>query len=194
MHRLFMMLARAMAVLGGVVLTALIILTCLSIIGRMLNTAFHGALLKSLLPGFSQWALEAGVGPINGDFELVEAGIAFAIFAFLPLCQITGGHATVDIFTSNLSPRAERLLRTVIEIVFAIALVVIALQLYHGMASKMRSGQTTLLLQFPEWWAYAASLSGAVIAALVAVYVAGVRIVEFIGNRMILADEGESGH
>ncbi|MEZ5810618.1 MAG: TRAP transporter small permease [Rhizobiaceae bacterium] len=194
MHRLFMMLARAMAMSGGLVLSALIVLTCLSIVGRMLNTAFHGALLQALTPGFAHWALQAGVGPINGDFELVEAGIAFAIFAFLPLCQITGGHATVDIFTSRLSPRADRLLRMVIEVAFAIALVVIALQLYHGMASKMRSGQTTLLLQFPEWWAYAASLSGAVIAAVVAVYVAGVRAVEFFTNRMILADVGESGH
>jgi hypothetical protein len=43
-------------------------------------------------------------GPVKGDFEVVEAGIAFSIFAFLPICQLHGGHATVDIFT-NLMPK-----------------------------------------------------------------------------------------
>jgi len=57
-----------MAILGGLVLSALILVICVSIVGRTI-----------------------GIGPINGDYELVEAGIAFSIFAFLPLTQITAG-------------------------------------------------------------------------------------------------------
>ena len=45
-----------MAILGGLVLSALILLICVSIVGRTI-----------------------GIGPINGDYELVEAGIAFSI-------------------------------------------------------------------------------------------------------------------
>ena len=69
----------------GLVLSALILLICVSIVGRTI-----------------------GIGPINGDYELVEAGIAFSIFAFLPLTQITAGHATVDIFTNSLPPKIQR--------------------------------------------------------------------------------------
>lgn len=37
MHKLMMGLARSMAMAGGVVLSLLILLTCLSIAGRLLN-------------------------------------------------------------------------------------------------------------------------------------------------------------
>lgn len=171
-------------------MSVLILLTCVSVIGRKLNDVLHGMVADDLFPSVAQWFLDAGVGVIKGDFELIEAGIAFSIFAFLPLCQITGGHAAVDIFTAKLRPRANRVLRAVIEALFAAVLVLIAVQLGSGMLSKMRSGQTTFLLQFPLWWAYALSLSGAVAAALVGVYMAVVRIGEALTNRTILTEEG----
>ena len=182
MGTLIRRLANGMAVLGGLVLSLLILLVCLSVLGRVLNGAFHGA-LGTLLPGLSQWALEAGVGPINGDFELVEAGIAFSIFAFLPLCQLERGHAAVDIFTSRLPVRAQQVLNAVIAVIFAAVLILIAVQLSEGMQSKMRSGQTTFLIQFPVWWAYAASLLGAVATAIVGVYVAALSCLTALTGR-----------
>lgn len=175
-------------------LTALVLLTCLSVLGRSLNGIFHTAFFKSNLSGISEWFLSLGIGPINGDFELIEAGIAFSIFAFLPLCQITGGHATVDVFTAKLSPRVNRALKMVIEIMFAVVLVLIAVQLYQGMGSKMRSGQTTLLIEFPVWWAYAVSLFGAVMAAIVGVYVAFLRVKESMTGEIYLPDDIGADH
>lgn len=186
MHKIMMALARFMAMLGGAVLSALILLTCVSIAGRLLNGFFHKDFMQSLLPEFSNWMIEIGVGPVNGDFELVESGVAFAIFAFLPLCQITAGHASVDILTNSFPKGVNRFLRMVTEILFAAVLILIAVQLYHGMSSKMRYGETTFLLQFPVWWAYAASLFGAVVSAIVAVYVAVIRIIEFLTGRTLL--------
>ena len=194
MHPLVDRLARLFALLGGLVLCALIVLTCLSIAGRSLNGILHGDLAQSLVPGMAKALLDAGIGPINGDFEVVEAGMAFAIFAFLPLCQLNGAHASVDIFTARLPHRASRWLRAVIETVFALVLIVIAWQLGAGMASKLRSGQTTFLLEFPVWWAYAASLTGAVAAAFVATYVAVMRVREAWANRAILPPETEADH
>jgi TRAP-type C4-dicarboxylate transport system permease small subunit len=190
MHRFFLNMSRGFAYLGGVMLSALILITCLSVVGRKLNEVLHGMVAGDVLTVPAQWLLDAGVGVIKGDFELIEAGIAFSIFAFLPLCQITGGHASVDIFTDKLPPRINRILRAVIEVVFAAVLVLIAVQLASGMMSKLRSGQTTFLLQFPLWWAYALSLTGAVAAAVVGVYMALVRITEALRNQTILADEG----
>jgi TRAP-type C4-dicarboxylate transport system permease small subunit len=189
----FMMaLSRFMAILGGIVLTLLIILTCLSILGRSLNGFFHGDFMERVAPGFAKWMLDMGVGPINGDFELVEAGVAFAIFAFLPLCQITSGHASVDILT-NLMPRGvNRFLRMVIEVAFAAVLVLIAQRLYVGMMSKWGYGETSFLLQFPIWWAYAASLFGAIMAAVVGIYMGAVRTIEFFTGRIIILDGMEA--
>ena len=98
-------LARLMAILGGIVLTLLVVLTCVSVLGRGLNTLGHCGLLEGARRRSRAWLIGTGVGPVAGDFELVEAGIAFAIFAFLPGRQLHGGHATVDVFTDRLPAR-----------------------------------------------------------------------------------------
>lgn len=190
-HHFFSKLSRLMAYLGGIMLVGLILLICISVVGRSLNGALHSDLIQGVMPGFAAALIALGVGPVNGDFELIEAGVAFSIFAFLPLCQITGGHASVDIFTSKLPDGLNRVLRTLTDIVFAAVLVLIAVQLYAGMISKLSSGQTTFLLEFPVWWGYALSLVGAVVAAVVAVYLAIMRIIELVQGRDILpADLG----
>lgn len=183
-----------MAYLGGIMLLALIVMTCLSIFGRSMNGVLHSDMVMQTAPGVAGWLLDRGVGPINGDFELIEAGVAFSIFAFLPLCTLTGGHASVDIFTQSLSPRVNRALRLITEIIFAGVLILIALQLFGGMQSKIRSGQTTLQLEFPVWWAYAMSLTGAVSAALVSLYLALTRIWETVTGRRVLPDDFGAEH
>ncbi|MCF3595356.1 TRAP transporter small permease [Rhodobacteraceae bacterium LMO-12] len=180
-------LARFMAILGGIVLSFLVILTCVSVLGRGINTFLHSDMMQGSMQGLAETLLATGIGPVQGDYELVEAGIAFAIFAFLPLCQITAGHASVDIFTSRFPKRANRLIQMVVEFIFAAVLVLIAWRLYEGMMSKMSYNETTFLLQFPIWWAYAVSLVAAVLAAIVGVYMAVVRIIEFFTMRTIVS-------
>ena len=136
MHKLMTGLARTLAIVGGIVLSLLILLTCASILGRLLNGFFHGDFMQSAAPGLADWAIGIGIGPVNGDFELVEAGVAFAIFCFLPLCQITAGHASVDILANTFSRRVNRFLRMVTEVIFAAVLVLIAWKLFDGMMSK----------------------------------------------------------
>ena len=193
MHKTMMAVARGMAMVGGAVLSLLIVLTCISIAGRSLNGILHSDFMMSVAPGLARWLIDLGIGPVNGDFELVEAGVAFAIFAFIPLCQITGGHASVDIFTDMMPPVVTRVLRVIIDIVFAAVLILIAWRLYEGMLSKQSYGETSFLLQFPVWWAYAASLFGAVVSSIVAVYVAAMRIIEFFTGTVILPDGAEAG-
>ncbi|MFZ7089963.1 TRAP transporter small permease [Primorskyibacter sp. 2E233] len=193
-HRFVLALAKLMAVLGGAVLTALILIICISIIGRTTNSFLHSDLIQGIAPGMAQSLIDMGIGAIRGDFELVESGMAFCIFAFLPLCQVTSGHAAVDIFTNFLPRGANRFLIFLAEALFATALVVIAIQLDAGMARKLRSGETTLLLQFPVWWSYAASLVGAVAAAAAGVYMALVRGIELLTGRLIVANAVGADH
>lgn len=186
--------ARFFAILGGIILTILIVQTCLSIVGRSINTILHGEFMQSAMPKMASAVLATGVGSINGAFELVEAGMAFVIFAFLPLCQLNGAHAYVDIFTAQLPHRINGVLRVLIEIVFALVIVVIAWSLFLGLLSKLRSGQTTLILQFPVWWPYAFSLVAAIASAIIAIYVAAMRLLELITGRRVLPDELEAAH
>ena len=187
-------LARLFALLGGATLSLLIVLVCASVIGRSLNGMMHSDWAQANLPQLADWLLGLGIGPINGDFEIVEAGMAFAIFAFLPICQLHGAHASVDIFTSNLPRSFNRVLRLLIELVFAAVLITLAWQLTLGGLSKYRSGQTTFLLEFPVWWSYAASIFAMWIAALIGVYVAAMRGLELITKRDLLPDHGGADH
>jgi TRAP-type C4-dicarboxylate transport system permease small subunit len=183
LHIFMNRLARLLAVIGGLVLTALVLLTCVSVLGRGLNTLGHSTLLNAISPDIAAALIATGGKPLTGDFELVEAGISFAIFAFLPICQLRGAHASVDIFANNFPHRLNRFLVVFWEIVMSIIIVLITWRLFVGMQDKMRYGDTTFLLQFPIWWAYAASLAAASIAALVAVYRAIMHLNEFITGR-----------
>ncbi len=183
MHRAIRAIAQSTAILGGLVLTALIILTCVSILGRTVSTLAHAPFLEATAQGFATWLQESGVGSVNGDFELLEAGVAFAIFAFLPICQLHGAHATVDVFTNLLPPRFNRLLVAFWECVLAAVILLITWRLFAGLQSKYAYGETTFLLQFPVWWAYALSFSAASVASLVAVYCAMMRVYTALTGR-----------
>lgn len=167
-------LARGLAILGGVALVVITAVVAVSIVGRGL--------------------IWAGLGPVPGDYEIVEAGIGFAVFAFLPWCQLRRGHATVDLFTSVFSEGANRVIDLVSELLMTIVTVLIAWRLWAGMVDKMNYGETTFILQFPVWWAYAACMAAAAVAVVVSVVVLGVRVAEVARGRAILAPGQGSAH
>lgn len=187
-------LARLTALIGGLVLSALVILTTVSVTGRGLNALAHSDLMTTLAPGLGKALIAAGVGPVNGDFELLEAGIAFAVFAFLPICQISGAHATVDIFTSALGARTQEAIMAFWEVILSALIVLISARLFAGLEDKLRYGETTLMLQFPVWQAYAASFAASVVAAIVAVYCAVARVLGLMGLPSGLGPRTEADH
>lgn len=174
-------IARLMALLGGLVLTALVVLTCVSVLGRGLDNLGHWDRLEGLAPGLAAWL--TGFGQVRGDYELVQAGIAFSVFAFLPICQLMAAHATVDVFTGLMPARVNRVLTAFWEGVLALVVILIGWRLYAGFTEKLANGETSFLLQFPIWWAYGASLIAAVVAGLVGLYCAGARVAEGLTGR-----------
>jgi TRAP-type C4-dicarboxylate transport system permease small subunit len=187
-----MRIARWLAVLGGIVLLLLVVITCLSITGRTANTIGHSSLVVQHLPALAGFLRH--FGPINGDFELVEAGIAIAIFAFFPWCTMVRGHATVDIFTTALPAAANRAIELLWEFVFFLIYGVIAWRLFVGMSDKIQNGETTLLLQFPLWWGYAVCGVLAVFGTLIAGYMVTVRFAELGGRRILPSQHGSIDH
>lgn len=187
-------LARFMAILGGLVLTAMIALTCVSVLGRGLNTLGHSDLLKSISDAAANALIATGVGPVFGDFELVEAGVSFTIFAFLPICQLHRGHATVDVFATAFPRWLNRLLETVWEVLLSALILLITWRLFLGMEDKMRYNETTFILQFPIWWAFALSFGAALVASVVAIYCAVARVLELVTGKRLSPEAGEGIH
>ncbi|TDL81393.1 TRAP transporter small permease [Palleronia sediminis] len=141
-----------MALAGGAVLLAIVALTCASIAGR------------ALAP------LGLGAGPIRGIYDLTEIGLATAVFAFLPWCQFSRGHATVDLFAARIPAPANRALDWLFDLAMLGVAGVIAWRLALGMLDKARFGEVTQIAQIPVWWGYAAGLAGAMGFALIAAF------------------------
>lgn len=159
MSRALDSLARVTALLGGVVLLALVTMTCVSVLGRA------GLTLSSLadLPAFF-----GRLRPVRGDYELIEIGTAIAVCAFLPWCSLRAGHARVDLMGGALPTVMRRALDRLWGGAMAAALALIAWRLAVGLLAKRASGETSFLLQIPIWWGYGACLAGLVVAVIVA--------------------------
>jgi TRAP-type C4-dicarboxylate transport system permease small subunit len=183
MHYAIRLLARSTAILGGLVLVALVGLTTVSILGRTLNDFLHGHFATTVFGAFAQKLIDLGIGEVSGSYELLEAGVAFAIFSFFPVCQLYGGHATVDVFTARLPPKTTRALMAFWEVILAAVLILISVQLFGGVQRYFGNGETTLFLQFPVWWAYAASFAASVVTCIVAFYCAVMRLRESVTGR-----------
>ncbi len=193
MRNLMLRIGRLMAMLGGLVLVGLVVITCVSVLGRIGNTLGHNAWLESAAAPLA--ALFRHLGPVRGDFELVEAGVAFAIFAFFPWCQLKRGHATVDLFTQFLPQTGQRFLAMLWEVLLALVIAALTWRLIVGTLDKADNGETTFLLQFPVWWGFALCAFAATVASVVALYVAAMRVRElFTGVDSLIAPEAGAEH
>ena len=171
---------------GGLVLIALVILSSVSILGRVVNDVLHSDTAQTSFGNLSQKLLDIGIGEVSGSYELLEAGIAFAIFSFFPICQLHAAHATVDVFTSRLPESLFRALLAFWEVALTAALLLISVQLFGGVQRYYNNGETTFFLQFPLWWAYSASFLASVVTCVVAIYCAVMRVTEALSGRDLL--------
>lgn len=147
MSKLVYDLSRFTAWFGALVLTALVVISVASIAGRALSYA--------------------GLGPVPGDFELVEAGTALVVFCFLPWCHLKRGHAIVDMLWHRYPPRLQRALEVFAD---ALALAVWALLTWRmavAMLEYRANGEVTFILQMKVWWGYAIAMVPALLGCIV---------------------------
>ncbi len=162
-------IARMLAYGGGAILVGMALITVASVIGR------------ALLP--------FGLSPIRGDFEMVEAGCAIAVFAFLPWCQLNRGHVTVDIVADRIGGRIKAFMGLTGDLCIALISGLILWRLYLGFGEKfpffsqpLRDGlgmgskpffpETTYELELPVWYPFGLALIGAGFFFLVSLYTA----------------------
>ena len=138
-------LAKLCAILAGVLLTLITLITCASLIGR--NT--------------SGWSLV-------GDFELTGVAAGAAIALFMPFCQLRRGNIIVDFFTARLSEKSNAGLDRVGALLLAGVFALLAWRTSLGGLNSFNTHSETQILGFPEWTVYAAMVPPFVLTALIA--------------------------
>lgn len=123
-------LATGWAILGGLLLLAVVGVNAASVLAGVFGTSF------------------------SGDFELTEMGVAVAVFAFLPYCQLTDANVTADIFTAHASARVVAGLRALASLVAFGFGGLLLWRMYPGMMDQRDYNASTAILQIPIWWAY----------------------------------------
>lgn len=124
-------LAKICAVLAGVLLTGITLMTCVSLIGR--NT--------------TGWT-------IVGDFELSGSAAGAAIALFMPWCQMRRANIIVDFFTAKATERTTVALDRLGALVLAVCMGLLAWRSGIGGVNAWKSGSGSMMLGFPEWIVY----------------------------------------
>jgi TRAP-type C4-dicarboxylate transport system permease small subunit len=140
-------LAKWTAIAGGVMLSALTLMVVASVAGRAL--------------------IGVGLGPVPGDFELVEVGVGIAIFFFMPWCYLRGGHATVDLLYMHIPRWAQKTIDTLSDVLMLLVWLMLTWKLWDGLVEKKEYMETTFILQMPIWWGYALCFAGGVAGCVV---------------------------
>ncbi len=139
------MLAHLCAVLAGLLLTGITLMTCVSLIGR--NT--------------TGWT-------INGDFELTGVATGAAIALFMPLCQLKRGHIIVDFFTAKASEATNEFLDRIGALCVSAVFALMAWRTVLGGINAHDTFSGTMMLGFPEWIVYAAMVPPFILCSLIA--------------------------
>ena len=138
-------LAKLCAILAGVLLTGITLMTCGSLIGR--NTV--------------------GVS-IVGAFELTGVAAGAAIALFMPLCQLRRGNIIVDFFTAKLRPSTNDKLDRLGAVLLAAIFALLAWRTSLGGWNSYSTNSETQIMGFPEWITYASMVPAFVLAGLIA--------------------------
>ena len=149
-ERLIHRAALSLALAGGAALLAITALTVISVTGRGL--------------------IAVGLGPVPGDYELVEMAAAFAVFSFLPWCQLQRGHVTVDLFMAPLGRRANLTADLIGNGLLTAAAGVIFWRLWLGLLDRQTFGETSFILGIPIWIGYLFAALGAALFVVVSGY------------------------
>jgi TRAP-type C4-dicarboxylate transport system permease small subunit len=137
-------LAQLCAVLAGVLLTAITLMTCVSLIGR--NT--------------TGWTLV-------GDFELAGSAAGAAVALFLPWCQLRRGNIMVDFFTSRVSAQGQEKLDRFGALLLALMMALMTWRTAVGGLSAWKSQSGSMMLGLPEWVVYIGMLPPLLLCTLI---------------------------
>ncbi len=129
--RVLNLASRLFAIAAGVMLVLMALMSLASIVGRTVLDK-----------------------PILGDYELVQSMSALAVAMTLPFCQMIRGHIIVDFFSTGFPKPLNRWLDGLANLVLGLAGFLVAWRTAIGLVGLYSSGDASMLLNLPIWWAY----------------------------------------
>lgn len=140
-------LAKLCAILAGLLLIFITLMTCISIIGRDL------------------------IGKtIVGDFELSGAAAGAAIALFMPWCQVKRGNIMVDFFTAKASESVQNIMDRLGAVLLGCVMALMTWRTTVGGLNSFRTHSETQILGLPEWIVYAAMVPPLALTVLIALH------------------------
>jgi len=139
--------AKNVAIAGGLVFVALVVMSIVSIVGRKLVA----------------W-------PVPGDVELLQMCAAFASSAFFAYCHMASGDVKVDFFTHNLAPRIVARLDAIGSLLVGAFGTLLAWRTAVGALAVHEVGETSAVLAVPVWIAQGLMVPGFALLAVAGFY------------------------
>ena len=140
-------LAKLCAIVAGLLLIGITLMTCASLIGR--NTTGDS---------------------IVGAFELTGVAAGAAIALFMPICQLRRGNIIVDFFTKNLGDKTNDKLDRFGTLLTVLLFALLAWRTTLGGLNVFSANSETQIMGFPEWVVYAAMVPPFVLSAVIALH------------------------
>ncbi len=138
-------IAKGCSITGGLIITALMLMTCYSVVGRNFFSS-----------------------PLIGDFELTGIACGIAMAFFMPLCQLERGNIIVDFFTANRSARFNHRLDRFGDLLMTVIFFLLSWRSGVAAVSAKDNQGASMLLGFPDWIVLASMSVPFALAALVA--------------------------
>lgn len=138
-------IAHLCSILGGLLMTGLMLMTCYSLIGR---NFFGSALI--------------------GDFELTGVGAGAAIALFMPLCQLKKENIIVDFFTAKCSSTVNGGLDRMGALLMAVIFALLSWRCGLAAINAKETMGASMLLGFPDWIVFTSMCIPFGITALIA--------------------------
>lgn len=132
---------------GGVVFTALVVMSVVSIVGRKIASA-----------------------PVPGDVEVLQLCAAFASATFFAYTHLMHGDVKVDFFTSRLAPGKRAFLDAAGSLLVGLFGALIAWRAWAGAMAVREAGETSAVLALPVWIAQVLMVPSFALLALAGFY------------------------
>jgi TRAP-type mannitol/chloroaromatic compound transport system permease small subunit len=135
------------AIAGGLVFTAIVVMSVVSIVGRKVASA-----------------------PVPGDVELLQLGAAFASATFFAYTHLVHGDVKVDFFTNRLASAKRAFLDAMGSLLVGLFGALIAWRAWAGAMTVKDAGETSAILELPVWVAQLLMVPSFALLALAGFY------------------------
>ncbi len=142
--------ARKLAMVGGLVLVGLVVMSLISVVGRKL---FSFA--------------------VPGDVEVLQMLAAVAGSMFFAYCHLIQGDVKVDFFTHNMTPWKIAFLDFFGSLTVGLFGAIIAWRTAAGALSLKAVGESSAILAWPVWIPQALMVPGFIMLAIAGFYMSG---------------------